>query len=230
MKDLSIERVVRMIDHTLLRPDALDEDIIAHIQVAKDYGFKTVCVFPSWIDLAVSEIGNTNIKIDVPIGFPFGSQTSEAKSFEAHDAIQRGAEELDMVINIAALKSKEHEYVLEDIQCVVAAAAHMNAIVKVIIETCYLDEEDKRAAARLCERAGADYVKTSTGFGPSGATVEDVRLLRESVSKEVGVKASGGIRTAEQALAMIEAGATRIGTSAGKAIIDELKARTSLGD
>lgn len=222
-------KIAKLIDHTLLRPDAVEADIVEHCRLAKEYGFGTVCVFPYWLDLAAEELEGAGINLDAPIGFPFGAQSSEVKSFEAYDAMLHRANELDMVINISALRSGNLDYVLEDIECVVAAAVHNDAVVKVILETHYLTDPEKITAARLCERAGAHFVKTSTGL-VGGASVEDIKLLRAAVSDEVGIKASGGIRTAAEAIAMISAGAQRIGTSAGPAIIDSLWAKETTDD
>lgn len=223
--EIDVNKIAAMIDHTLLRPDATDDDIVKHCRLAKEFRFGTVCVFGSWLPLVVEELKGSGIRIDVPIGFPFGSQPTEVKAFEAHDAIMRGAHELDMVINISAMKSGDVEYILEDVEAVVAAGVRQGTTIKAIIETCYLDDQEKRLAAGICERAGVDFVKTSTGLGPAGATVDDIRLLKETLSRNVGIKASGGIRTGEQVLAMINAGATRIGTSSGPMIMAELRER-----
>ncbi|WP_031513905.1 deoxyribose-phosphate aldolase [Desulfofalx alkaliphila] len=218
------KQLAAMIDHTLLRPTATKDDIIMLCKEAADYSFASVCVNPCHVPLAVEQLQGTDIAVCTVIGFPLGCSTTAAKTFEAKDAVSNGAQELDMVINIGALKAGKQEIVLEDIKAVVAAAQVINpsVIIKVIIETCYLSKDEKITACQLARRAGAHYVKNSTGFGSGGATVEDVWLMRKTVGPHLGVKAAGGIKTASQALALIEAGATRIGASAGIAIVNEM--------
>ena len=196
--------IAKYIDHTNLKATATQQDIANLCEEARQYGFRAVCVNPSQVVNAV-------------IGFPLGATTSLTKAREAEEAVAAGAKELDMVINIGALKEGRLDYVRDDIKAVVEAA--QGALVKVIIETCYLTDEEKVLACRAAEEAGANFVKTSTGFGPGGATLEDVRLLRANISQEMEVKASGGIRDIEAARAFIEAGATRLGTSAGVTIV-----------
>lgn len=225
---LTSEQLAKTIDHTLLQPFATKADIEMLCEEAKHFEFATICVNPSYVELAARLLRNSNIKVDTVVGFPLGANTPEAKVFETHDAIMRGAEEIDMVINVGALKSGNLELVKDDIEGVVYAARKNGSIVKVIIETCYLTKEEKCTACRISEQAGADFVKTSTGMGKAGATVEDVRLLRSLLSENVGIKASGGIRTVADALRMLEAGATRIGTSAGVAIMEEYIKRYNL--
>lgn len=218
---LDARRLAGMIDHTLLRPEATADDIRRLCDEAREYGFCAVCVQPRWVALCRELLEGTVVKVATVCGFPHGASLSEVKVFEASCAADDGVDEIDMVISIGSLRQGRDDEVEADIRRVVEATAG-RAIVKAILETALLTDEEKRRACRAAERAGARFVKTSTGFGPGGATVHDVRLLRASVSPHVGVKASGGIRTAEAALAMIEAGATRIGTSAGVAIMREL--------
>lgn len=204
----------KLIDHTALKPNTNKESILKLIAEAKTYDFASVCVNPCWVALAHQELKNTDVKVCTVIGFPLGANTTEVKVFEAKDAIEKGAQEIDMVINIAILKDKEYDYVENEIHQIVEAAKD-KAIVKVIIETCLLTDEEKIKACELSQKAGADFVKTSTGFSTGGATVHDIALMRKTVGAEMGVKASGGVHTHEEALAMVEAGATRIGASAG---------------
>ncbi|HFR3770232.1 TPA: deoxyribose-phosphate aldolase, partial [Streptococcus suis] len=188
------------------------------IEEAKEYDFASVCVNPTWVAYAAKRLAGTEVKVCTVIGFPLGANTPAVKAFETKDAIANGADEIDMVINIGALKSQNYDLVLEDIQAVVEASG--DKLVKVIIETCLLTDEEKVKACQLSQEAGADFVKTSTGFSTGGATVVDVTLMRQTVGPDMGVKASGGARTYEDALAFIEAGATRIGASSGVAIMN----------
>lgn len=204
----------KLIDHTALKPNTNKESILKLIAEAKTYDFASVCVNPCWVALAHQELKNTDIKVCTVIGFPLGANTTEVKVFETKDAIEKGAQEIDMVINIAMLKDKEYDYVENEIHQIVEAAKD-KAIVKIIIETCLLTDEEKIKACELSQKAGADFVKTSTGFSTGGATVHDIALMRKTVGAEMGVKASGGVHTHEEALAMVKAGATRIGASAG---------------
>ena len=220
--------LAKYIDHTLLKPDAKKEAIEKLCLEAKEYGFASVCVNPTWVPLATEILKDSDVKVCTVIGFPLGATTPEVKRFETENAIQNGAEEVDMVINIGALKSGEDELVKRDIKAVVEAAKG-KALVKVIIETCLLTEDEKVRACKLSVEAGADYVKTSTGFSTGGATVEDIKLMRETVGPNIGVKASGGVRTLQDAKAMIEAGATRIGASSGIAIVKGLEQEGSTG-
>ena len=210
----------RMIDHTNLKPEARKEDILKLINEAKEHHFASVCVNPVWVELAAKELKGTDVKVCTVIGFPLGANTIETKAFETKDAIEKGAEEIDMVINISKLKDGEYDDVKADISGVVEAAKG-KALVKVIIETCLLTNEEKEIACNLAKEAGADYVKTSTGFSTGGATVEDVALMAKTVGQNMGVKASGGVRTKKDATSMIEAGATRLGASSGVAIVSE---------
>lgn len=215
---MSEKQIARMIDHTLLKPDSTKEQILQLCEEAKEYEFATVCVNPSWVRTAAKELKGTSVGVTTVIGFPLGATSTFTKVAETRDAIASGATEVDMVINIGALKSKDEGTVYHDIKQVVRAASGQ-AVVKVIIETGFLTDEEKERACLLAKEAGADFVKTSTGFGPGQATVEDIRLMRETVGPNIGVKASGGVRDAESAKAMIEAGANRIGASAGIAIV-----------
>ncbi|MBO2534919.1 deoxyribose-phosphate aldolase [Rummeliibacillus suwonensis] len=205
------------IDHTLLKPEATKEQIQRICAEAKEYGFASVCVNPTWVSLAAAELKEVASKVCTVIGFPLGASTSATKAFETKDAIANGADEIDMVINIGALKSKQYKAVEKDIRAVVEAAN--GTLVKVIIETCLLSKEEKMKACELAVSAGADFVKTSTGFSTGGATVEDVALMRQTVGPKIGVKASGGVRSLEDLESMVKAGATRIGASSGVKII-----------
>jgi deoxyribose-phosphate aldolase len=213
-------KIAKYIDHTLLKPEATKEDIKQLVEEAKRYGFASVCVHPTWVAYCHQQLKETNVKVCTVIGFPLGVTTTETKVTETRQAIKDGAEEVDMVINIGALKSGNKELVEKDISAVIRAANNQ-AITKVIIETALLSEEEKVTASNLAKSAGADFVKTSTGFSTGGATVEDVRLMRETVGNHVGVKASGGIRSLKDLKEMIEAGANRIGASAGVSIVKE---------
>ena len=221
MKNLS-----RYIDHTLLKADATENEVIKLCNEAKEYDFFSVCINPGFVELAAKELRESNVAVCTLIGFPLGASTPETKAFETRDAIQKGAAEVDMVINISKLKDKKDEEVLKDIKAVVDAA-DKKALVKVIIETCLLTDEEKERACKLAKDAGADFVKTSTGFSTGGATKEDIALMRKTVGTEMGVKASGGVRTYEDAVTMIESGATRIGASASIAIVTASKAQSS---
>jgi deoxyribose-phosphate aldolase len=208
----------RMIDHTILKPEATEAAVQKIIDEAKEYNFFSVCINPCWVAFASEQLADTDVAVCTVIGFPLGANTPEVKAYEAADAIKNGANEVDMVINIGALKSQQYDYVRQDIQGVVDAAKG-KALVKVIIETALLTDEEKVKACELAKEAGADFVKTSTGFSTGGAKVADIRLMRETVGPDMGVKASGGVHNAEEALAMIEDGATRIGASTGVAIV-----------
>ncbi len=225
--DLTAEELARYIDHTLLKPDATEAHIRRVCEEALAYHFASVCVNPTWVPLVREMLDGSDVAVCTVVGFPLGATLPEVKAFETETSIRLGAREIDMVINVGRLKSGQDEYVRKDIEAVVTAAHAHGAIVKVIIEAALLTDEEKVRACRLAQSAGADYVKTSTGFGPGGATVEDVALMRRVVGDRMGVKAAGGIRTAEAALAMIEAGATRIGASAGVKIVEEMKQRES---
>jgi deoxyribose-phosphate aldolase len=211
--------LARYIDHTLLRPDATAADIDKLCAEAREFGFAAVCVNPTWVRRCARNLRGTNVRVASVTGFPFGASTSEVKAMEARRAIRDGAREIDMVINIGALRSLDLDLVRADIQRVSDACHEAGALNKVIIEAAYLSNEEKVIASHLAVEARADYVKTSTGYGPGGATVHDVLLMRETVGPRLGVKAAGGIRTAEHVRDMIAAGATRIGASAGVQIL-----------
>lgn len=205
------------IDHTLLKPEATREEIQKLCEESIEYQFASVCLQPAWVMVACQFLKGTAVKLCSVTGFPLGANTTETKAKEAAQLAAWGVQEIDMVINIGALKSKEYEKVRSDIEAVVQAAP--SALIKVIIETCLLTDEEKRTASLLSVEAGAIFVKTSTGFSKAGATVQDVALMREVVGADFGVKASGGVRDLPAALAMIKAGATRIGSSSGVAIM-----------
>ncbi|MDM5334005.1 deoxyribose-phosphate aldolase [Ureibacillus composti] len=208
----------KLIDHTLLSPIVTEKEIISLCQEAEQYGFASVCVNPIWVSLSAELLHDSDVNVCTVIGFPFGANTPETKAFETINAIRNGATEIDTVINIGALKSKNYALVEKDIRSVVEAA-NGKALVKVIIEACLLTNEEKERACELSVSAGADYVKTSTGFSLYGATVEDVVIMRKTVGPNVGVKASGGVRNKEDIKSMIDAGATRIGTSSAVKIL-----------
>jgi deoxyribose-phosphate aldolase len=210
-----------LIDHTLLKPEASESQIRTLCQEAAQYGFATVCVNPTWVRLASQLLQGTSVGVCTVVGFPLGASAPDVKIYETRRALFDGATEIDMVINVGALKSKDYKLVESDILGVVCCAKDAGAISKVIIEAALLDREEKIKASTLAAAAGADFVKTSTGFGPGGATVEDVALMRQVVGEKIGVKAAGGVRDAETAAKMVEAGATRIGASAGIRIVQE---------
>jgi len=212
--------VARLIDHTILRPDATRADVLQVCADALQYEFASVCVNSFWIPLVSRELAGSSVKTCTVVGFPLGAMSTASKVAETLDAIANGASEIDMVINVGALKGGEESMAEIDIAAVVAAAHKSGAIVKVIIETALLDRDLKVLACRLAQRAGADFVKTSTGFAKSGATVEDIALMRATVGPDMGVKASGGIRTLEDLKAMVAAGASRIGASASVKIVE----------
>ncbi len=213
-------KLARFIDHTLLKPDATREAVRRLCEEARRYRFAAVCVNPVWVALCAEALADTDVAVCTVVGFPLGANRPETKAHEAELACHDGATELDMVMNVGALKGGEVEAVAADIAAVVATAHAHGALVKVIIEAALLTDEEKALACALSEAAGADYVKTSTGFGPGGATTHDVALMRRVVGDRLGIKAAGGIRTYEDAVAMLRAGATRIGTSSGVAIVE----------
>lgn len=210
-----------LIDHTVLRPDATKIDVLRLCREAKEHRFTVIFVPPCYLMDALEAVAGTSIRVGIPIGFPLGGHTTNIKVAEAVEAAARGAQVLDMVMNVSRLKSGDREYVRKDITEVVNATPGVEH--KVILETCYLTQQEKRTACQLVVEAGADYVKTSTGFGPAGATVSDVTLMKEAVAGRAKVKASGGIRDWKTTLAMLNAGADRIGTSASLAIMAEWK-------
>ena len=219
--------LAKMIDHTILKADATQSDIEKLCEEAKKYNFASVCVNPYWVSLASDLLKNSTVKVCTVIGFPLGATSSESKASETEIAILQGADEVDMVINVGAIKNNQTDIVEKDILAVVNSARktgkaqNKNITVKVILETCYLTKDEVKNACLYAKNAGADFVKTSTGFGTGGATVEDVALMKETVGSSMEVKASGGVRDYETAIKMIEAGATRLGTSSGKKILEK---------
>ena len=211
----SSDAIASLIDHTVLKPEATEADIVRICREAVDYGFASVCVNPYYVPLVADMLRGSRVLTCTVVGFPLGASMPETKAFEATRAVQDGAQEIDMVINIGALKSARYDWVRHDVEQVVASAHKGSAIVKVIFETALLTDEEKIIACEISRDAGAEFVKTSTGFGPGGATTDDVALMRRIVGVELGVKASGGIGNRESAAQMIAAGATRIGASAG---------------
>ncbi|MGV3009786.1 deoxyribose-phosphate aldolase [Streptococcus thoraltensis] len=210
-------KVNRLIDHTLLKPESTQEQVDKLIAEAKEYEFASVCVNPTWVRYASEKLKSTPVKVCTVIGFPLGANTSDTKAFETKNAIENGADEIDMVINIGAAKDGNFDLVESDIAAVVQASG--DKLVKVIIETCLLSDDEKVKACKAAVSAGADFVKTSTGFSTGGANVHDVALMRSTVGPDIGVKASGGARSLEDVKQFVEAGATRIGTSSGVAIV-----------
>jgi len=216
--------IASMIDHTLLKADATQEQILKLCQEAVTYNFASVCVNTYWVPHCVIALQGSPVKVAVTVGFPLGAMSTKGKMAEAKEAVRQGSREVDMVINIGALKSGDLKTVAQDIRKVVRVSHRYDAITKVIIETCLLTDEEKVTACLLAKEAGADFVKTSTGFSTGGATLEDVKLMREVVGPTLGVKASGGVKSYADAVKMIEAGATRIGTSSGIKIVQEAAA------
>lgn len=218
------QRLARLIDHTLLKPEASRDDIRRVSEEALKYGFASVCVNPTNVAQVAEVLRASDVRVCTVAGFPLGATMTQVKVYETEQSIKLGAREIDMVINIGALRSGDYKAVEDDIRTVVEACHRGGAICKVILECVLLSDDEKRRACQIAKDAGAEFVKTSTGFGPGGATVEDVRLLRSAVGPEMGVKAAGGIRTFEDLKRMIEAGATRIGASASVKIIEEARA------
>jgi deoxyribose-phosphate aldolase len=223
-KTITYEQLAKTIDHSLLRPELTEADVTAGCELAKRYNVASVCVKPCHVTLAAKLLKGSNVAVGTVIGFPHGAHTTATKVAEAKDALANGAVELDMVINIGELRSGNLDYVRNDIHAVVEAAQG-KAIVKVILENAYLTDEQKVQACKLVEEAGANFVKTSTGFAPSGATIPDLKLMRASVSPNIQVKAAGGVRTLDAALEVIDVGVTRIGATATAAILDEFEKR-----
>jgi deoxyribose-phosphate aldolase len=216
-------KINKYIDHTVLKATTVKEDIVKLCQEAKEYGFFSVCVNGCYVSLASEELRGTDVKIAAVVGFPLGAMSSEAKVFEAKKCIEDGASEIDMVINVGLLKSGENKLVEDEIRAVKEAIG--DKVLKVIIETCYLTEKEKRTACQLSLNANADFVKTSTGFGTGGATFEDVALMKEVVGDRAQIKASGGVRDLETAMKYIEMGVTRLGTSSGVMLVTSGKAK-----
>jgi len=215
--------LARMIEHTNLRPEATEGQIVRLCQEGREFGFVTVVVNPAYVELASSQLAGSEVKVAAVVGFPLGATLASVKRFEAGEVLKLGAREIDMVLNVGALKSGKREFVQSEIQSLAEMTHERGGLLKVILETGLLTDDEKKLACELSVRAGADFVKTSTGFLGGGATVDDVRLMRQIVGPSIGVKASGGIRTAGDAKAMIAAGANRIGTSSGVKIIEELR-------
>ncbi|HWQ83010.1 MAG TPA: deoxyribose-phosphate aldolase [Anaerolineales bacterium] len=228
-KTITYPQLAKVIDHSLLKPELTEQDIIEGCKLAARYNTATVCVKPCHVRLAAEVLKGSDVKVSTVVGFPHGSNLTATKVAEAHAAMDDGAVELDMVLNIGQLRSGKADYVQADIQAVCEAAHARGAKVKVILENAYLNDEQKVLACRLAEAAGADWVKTSTGFAPSGATIEDLRLMRTTVSENVQVKAAGGVRTLDGLLAVIDAGVTRCGATATAVILDEFQKRANEG-
>ncbi|MDO5715977.1 MAG: deoxyribose-phosphate aldolase [Tissierellia bacterium] len=211
----------KLIDHTLLKPESTKEQILELCQEAKEYDFMSVCVNPLWVSTAYQALKDTDVLVCTVVGFPLGANTTTTKVFEAQEAIKNGASEIDMVLNIGWMKEKNYQGVQEDIQAVAEAVHKEGKLLKVILENCLLEKEEIQKACQLAKEAGADFVKTSTGFSTSGAKVEDIELMRNTVGEDLGVKASGGIRDLKTAQKMVENGANRLGVSAGVQIMKE---------
>ena len=228
-KTITYAQLAKVIDHSLLRPELTEQEVVEGCQLAARYNTATVCVKPCHARLAAAVLQGSDVKVSTVIGFPHGSNLTAIKVAEAGAAMDDGAVELDMVLNIGALRSGQVDFVRDDIQAVCQAAHARGAKVKVIFENAYLNEAQKILACKLSEQAGADWVKTSTGFAPSGATLDDLRLMRANVSEKVQVKAAGGVRTLDAILAVIDAGCTRCGATATAAIMDEFTQRKREG-
>lgn len=220
--ELTPEKLAGMIDHTFLKPYGTHEDIENLCAEARHYGFAMVAVNPAEVERCVALLQGCRVRVGAAIGFPLGQTTTAVKIYEIKDALQRGAGEIDMVINVRALQSGDTDLVRAEIHALADLSQGAGAISKVILETCYLTDAEKRLVCQIARTQGVDFVKTSTGFGPGGATVEDVRLMRNTIGPQMGVKAAGGIRTLQDTYAMIEAGATRIGTSSGVQIMEAM--------
>lgn len=226
---ITYEQLAKVIDHSLLKPELTEADVIAGCKLAHKYHAATVCVKPSHVRLATEVLKDSDVIVSTVVGFPHGSNRTEVKVLEAELAMDDGALELDMVLNIGQLRTGKLDFVRNDIKAVCDAAHARGAKVKVILENAYLTDEEKVTACKLCEAAGADWVKTSTGFAPGGATLEDLRLMRETVSDKVQVKAAGGVRTLDTILPVIDVGCTRVGATATAAILDEFERRGGAG-
>lgn len=222
---LSVNEIAKMLDHSLLKPEMTKQEIIDGCELAKQYGTASVCVRPCDVELAYGILQGSGVAVSTVIGFPHGSHLTEVKLFEAQRAVEAGCTELDMVLNIGRLRSGEHDYVYEDIKAIVDYAHSKNVLVKVILENAYLNDEQKIEACKICERAQADFVKTSSGYAPTGATVEDLKLMKANVSDSVKVKAAGGVRNLDAVLSCRALGCTRCGATATKAIIEEAQRR-----
>jgi deoxyribose-phosphate aldolase len=228
--ELTVGQVAAMIDHSLLRPELTLEDVTLGCEIAATHEVASVCCKPADVVHASRELDGTSVKVGTVVGFPHGSSTTAAKVFEARHALQDGARELDMVINIGRLRGGDHSYVAADVRAIVEVAATTGALVKVIFENAYLTDDEKVVACRLTEDAGADFVKTSTGFAATGATMEDLALMRRSVGPAMQVKAAGGVRTLETLLAMVAVGVSRFGATATVAMLADAKERAAQGE
>ena len=224
VETLSYEHVAKTIDHSLLRPELTDAELTAGCELAQAYHVASVCIKPSSVPLAARLLQGGDVLVGTVVGFPHGSSTTRVKVYEARQALEEGSAELDMVINIGWLRSGEDQRVEDDIRAVVSEAAG-KALVKVILENAYLTDEEKRRGCRIVEAAGADFVKTSTGFAATGATLDDLRLMRASVSPRVQVKAAGGVRTLDALLDVLNTGTTRVGATATATILEDFRAR-----
>jgi deoxyribose-phosphate aldolase len=223
-KTITYQELAKTIDHSLLRPELTEEDVKSGCELARHYNVASVCVKPCHVTMAAEMLKGSDVAVGTVVGFPHGSSTTKIKVEEAREALLDGAVELDMVLNIGELRSGNAEYVKKEIRSVVEAAKG-RAIVKVILENAYLTDEEKGLACRLCEEAGADFVKTSTGFASGGATIEDLQLMRDSVGHQVQIKAAGGVRTLDSLLAVIDVGVTRVGATATRTILEDFKER-----
>jgi deoxyribose-phosphate aldolase len=225
MTPFTYSDIAKMIDHSLLQPTLTDTDLEKGCQVAREYDVASVCIKPYAVRQAAKWLANSTVAVGTTIGFPHGGHTTAVKVFEAKQAIDDGARELDMVVNIGKVLGKEWQYVAEDVRGVADAAHRAGALVKVIFENCFLQNEHKEQLCRICSEVGADYVKTSTGYGDSGASDDDLRLMRRCSAPHVKVKAAGGVRTFDRVLAVREIGVSRVGATASKVILDECRAR-----
>ena len=228
-KTITYQQLAKTIDHSLLRPELTEADVVAGCELAHKYHAATVCVKPTHVKLAADVLKDSDVIVSTVVGFPHGSNRTEVKVLEANLAMDDGALELDMVLNIGQLRTGKLDFVRDDIKAVCDAAHARGARVKVILENAYLTDDEKVTACKLCEEAGADWVKTSTGFAPSGATLEDLRLMRATVSEKVQVKAAGGVRTLDTILPVIDVGCTRVGATATAVILDEFERRGGSG-
>lgn len=228
-KTITYQQLAKVIDHSLLKPELTEADVISGCELADKYHAATVCVKPTHVKLAAEALKDSDVVVSTVVGFPHGSNRTEVKLLEANLAMDDGALELDMVLNIGQLRTGKYDFVREDIKAVCEAAHARGARVKVILENAYLTDDEKVTACKICEEAGADWVKTSTGFAPSGATLDDLRLMRNTVSEKVQVKAAGGVRTLDTILPVIDVGCTRVGATATAIILDEFERRGGTG-
>lgn len=222
-RPLTLKDLARVIDYAVLKPYVTKEDIIRACNESILYNFSALCVNPFYVPVAYKLLRNSPVKICAVISFPFGATSFDAKLFEVNKAIEDGADEIDVMMNVSALKNGEYEYVKEEISSIAKLCKSYSILLKVIIECCYLSDSEKEVACEIVKEAGADFIKTSTGYGEGGATVHDIKLIRRVVGNKLGIKASGGIRTLQDAIKMLEAGADRIGTSNAVGIIEEFK-------